>query len=376
MRQFYTDENFKKMGASLPGIPFLANAEAELIEPANRYLFHIAAIRGRTRSPATWRTYADHLYEFFSFLEENGLVWNCVGQEQIAIWRNMMLSRGLSRSTINKRITTVSAFYTWCLRHKLTNHLPFDTQDALVSKSKGFLAHVDTTGNRVQANELTLRTHRPLPKFLTIADAVRFIETLSPRRTQLVAYLMLLCGLRREEACRLDIRMLPTPAGHAPGKAIKMTLNPEYTPTKGSKERWVMMPYDLAGHLFDYMMRERPMLAKAYAKRHGRETTKLFLTRDGDEMSMGGLNVIFQRAAAKSGVKCTPHSLRHTFGTYEFLRMSEKKGTDGALHWVRDRLGHASITTTEIYVHAADLLKHDEVDGYVEEILIKMSIPL
>jgi len=373
MRLFCTDRSFKKNGVSLSGIPFLANAEAELVESANRYLFYIAAVRGRTRSPATWQTYADHLYEFFSFLEENDLVWNHVGQEQIAVWRNMMLDRGLNRSTINKRITTVSAFYTWCLRHKLTNDLPFDTQDVLVSKAKGFLAHIDASGSRVQANELTLRTHRPLPKFLTIPDAVHFIEALSPHRVQLAAYLMLLCGLRREEVCGLDIRVLPTPAGHSPSKAIRMTLDPALTPSKGFKERWVMLPYDLAGHLFDYMMRERPVLSKIYAKRHGRETTKLFLTRNGEEMSMDGLGVIFRRASVKSGIKCTPHCLRHTFGTYEFLRISEKNGTDGALHWVRDRLGHASVTTTEIYVHAADLLKHDDVDGYVEEILAKIG---
>ncbi|EVT82647.1 hypothetical protein Z046_32240 [Pseudomonas aeruginosa VRFPA09] len=90
MRVFYTDESFELNGVPLPGIPFLANAGAELIESANRYLFHIAVVRGRTRSPATWRTYADHLYEFFSFLEENALFWTRVNQEHIAVWRNSM----------------------------------------------------------------------------------------------------------------------------------------------------------------------------------------------------------------------------------------------------------------------------------------------
>lgn len=373
MRLFRTDATFTKNGVPLPGIPFLASAKAQLVEPANRYLFYVAAVRGRTRSPATWQTYADHLYEFFSFLEENDLGWSHVSEEQIAVWRNSMLDRGLSRSTINKRISTVSRFYAWCLHHRLTSTLRFSTQEVLVSKPKGFLAHVDVSGNRVQANELTLRTHQALPKFLTIPEAVRFIDALSPRRLQLVAYLMLLCGLRREEACGLDIRVVPSPAGHSPNKAIKMALDPSQTPTKGGKERWVMIPFTLAGHLFDYMMRERPVLAKRYAKRYGRETTKLFLTKDAEEMSLDGLSVLFQRASVKSGVKCTPHRLRHTFGTYEFLRMAEKKGTDGALHWVRDRLGHSSITTTEIYVHAADLLKHDDVDGYVEEILMRVS---
>ncbi|MBA3998144.1 MAG: recombinase [Candidatus Accumulibacter sp.] len=374
MRLFRTDATFTKNGVPLPGIPFLASSKAQLVEPANQYLFYVAAVRGRTRSPATWQTYADHLYEFFSFLEENDLDWSQVSREQMAVWRNSMLDRGLSRNTINKRISTVSVFYSWCLHHQLTSTLPFSTQEVFVSKPKGFLAHVNVSGNQVQANELTLRTHRPLPKFLTIPEAVRFIDALSPRRVQLVAYLMLLCGLRREEACGLDIRVLPSPAGHSPNKAIKMTLNPSNTPTKGMKERWVMVPYSLAGHLFDYMMRERPPLAKRYAKRYGHVSTKLFLTKDAEEMSFDGLDVTFQRASAKSGVKCTPHRLRHTFGTYEFLRMAEKKGTDGALHWVRDRLGHASIMTTEIYVHAADLLKHDDVDGYVQETLIRMSI--
>ncbi|WP_370678459.1 tyrosine-type recombinase/integrase [Comamonas sp. GB3 AK4-5] len=375
MHLFYTDKSFELNGVSLPGIPFLANADAELIESANRYLFHIAVVRGRTRAPATWRTYANHLYEFFSFLEENTLFWSQVNQEHIAVWRNSMLDRDLSRSTINKRLSTTCAFYTWCARQGLTEQRPFETQEVLVSKSKGFLVHVDATGSRVQANELTLRTQPQLPKFLSIPEALQFIETLSPRRTQLLAYLMLLCGLRREEACALDVRVLPTPAGHSSGKAIKMTLDPCLTPTKGSKERWVMVPYDLVGHLFDYMMRVRPKLVSMHRKRHGKETTKLFLTRDGAELSLDGLDVSFQRASTKSGVKCTPHRLRHTFGTYEFLRVSEKWGTDSALHWVRDRLGHSSIATTEVYVHAADLLKHDEVDGYVEEVLQLVARP-
>jgi site-specific recombinase XerD len=374
MRLFRTDATFTKNGVPLPGIPFLASSKAKLVEPANRYLFYVAAVRGRTRSPATWQTYADHLYEFFSFLEENDLDWSQIGQEQMAIWRNSMLDRGLSRNTVNKRISTVSAFYIWCVHQRLTGTLPFNTHEVLVSRPKGFLAHVDVSGNQIRANELTLRTHRPLPKFLTIPEAVRFIDALSPRRVQLVAYLMLLCGLRREEACSLDIRVLPSPAGHSPDRAIKMTLDPRHTPTKGSKERWVMVPYTLAGHLFDYFMRERPPLANRYEKRYGRESTKLFLTKGAEEISLDGLDVLFQRASAKSGVKCTPHRLRHTFGTYEFLRMAEKKGTDGALHWVRDRLGHASITTTEIYVHTADLLKHDDVDGYVQETLMRMSM--
>lgn len=373
MRLFKTDVSFCRNGVSMPGIPFLAGADAVLVMPANRYLFHIAVVRGRTRSPATWQTYADHLYEFFAFIEENALQWSDIRQEQVAAWRNGMVARGVGRGTVNKRLTTVAAFYRWCLQQKLTDTVPFETQDVMVSRPAGFLAHVNAKGNRIDANELTLRTQKKLPRFLSLSKAVRFIEALSPRGTQLMAYLMLLCGLRREEACGLDIRVFPTPAGYSPDKAIKMILDPALTPTKGAKERWVMVPYALVGHVFDYIMHERPGRARQFARHHGRETTKIFLTGRGEEFSPDGLDVTFQRASKKSEVKCTPHWLRHTYGTHEFLRMVEKKGTDGALHWVRDRLGHASITTTEIYVHAADLLKHDDVDGYVDEVLAQLS---
>ena len=60
--------------------------------------------------------------------------------------------------------------------------------------------------------------------------------------------------------------------------------------------------------------------------------------------------------------------LRHTYGTYELLRMSQKEGQSKALLWVRDRMGHSSITTTEEYIHAGDLIRNDDVDGYQAEV--------
>ena len=372
MRIFFTNDAFVKHGTAMPGIPFLADASAQLVESANRYLYHVAAIRGRTRSRNTWRTYGDHLYEFFAFLEANSLLWNVVGESHIAAWRNQMLSRHLKRDTINQRIRAVSAFYTWCKRTKLVADIPFGTESVLVRKIPGFLAHVDGSGNRATANELTLPTVRALPKFLSLPQAIRFVTSLAPARTQLVAMLMLLCGLRREEAAGLDIRVLPSPAGCDPGKSIRMTLDPALTPTKGNKERWVNLPYALAGQLFDYQMRERPKLAHAYKRKHGAQTTKLFLTRFGNPLSLDGLDDQFLRTSKKTGIKCSPHTLRHTFAVHELVRMSGKPRIN-ALTWVRDRLGHASITTTEVYLKAADLMVHEEVDGFVSELLEAMA---
>ena len=47
---------------------------------------------------------------------------------------------------------------------------------------------------------------------------------------------------------------------------------------------------------------------------------------------------------------------------------SYQEGQSKALLWVRDRMGHSSITTTEKYIHAVDLVQHDDVDGYQAEV--------
>lgn len=368
MELSFTGPEFKLNNVSFSDIPFLTDQDMKLVNVPNKYLYEIALVHGRTRSPRTWKTYGNHLYEFFSFLEENNLEWQNVDQAQIAIWRNAMLDRGLRRSTVNARIRLVSDFYRWSLRRHLIKEVPYETKDVWIAKPKGFLAHVDVSGNRMDANDLTLPTHKPLPQFLIKEQARKFINALSPRRNQLMAYLMLLCGLRREEVVGLNQCVLPNPSGHPSNRGLKMVLDPKLTPTKGSKARWVLVPYPLAIVLWEYMHWQRPKSAGIYRKKHGLHTDFLFLSQYGEPISLEGMNNAFRKASEKCSIKCTPHVLRHTFGTYEFLRMSESKGVDGALHWVRDRMGHSSIATTEIYVHAADLVNHDEIDSYQADI--------
>lgn len=369
MKLFLTDRNFKVHGHPYAGVPFLVDEEMALVDAPNDYLFHVAIVKGRTASSKTWQTYGNHLYEYFGFLEANTLRWDSVNQTHLAAWRDSMSARGCARSTVNQRLSAVSNFYRWAQREGRIHGLPFQTQDVWVAKPAGFLAHVDVKDNRFQASELTLRTTKALPRFLNTEQARQFVNALSPRRNRLMAYLMWLCGLRREEVAGLNLKVLPNPSGSEPGKPLRMTLDAAITPTKGSKTRWVLLPYDLSVQLSDYLVFERPGLLKKYQLAHKKEETDLlFLTEYGEPVSLEGMNNAFRKASTKSGVKCTPHMLRHTFGTYEFMRMSKQRAADGALLWVRDRMGHSSISTTEVYIHAADLLSHDELDGYQTEV--------
>lgn len=370
MRLFQTDCDFKIHGHPYAGVPFLVDEEMALADAPNDYLFLIAVVKGRTASPRTWQTYANHLYEYFGFLEANGLRWASVNQTHLAAWRDAMLERGCQRSTVNQRLRCVSAFYDWAFKDGRIVTVPFSKEDVWVgTKPKSFLAHVDASGGRVNANELTLRTHMATPQFLHLGNATTFLEAMTPHRLKLMGYLMLLTGMRREEVVGFDIRVLQNPSGRDPSKLIPMRLDPALTPTKGDKERTVMLPYDLAVMLYQYFTFEWPKLNVRFKRKHGRETTRLFLSQEAEELSIPGLNNAFRKVSMRTGIKCHPHMLRHTYGTYELLRMGQQKTQSQALLWVRDRMGHSSITTTEKYIHAADLIKHDDVDGYQAEIL-------
>jgi len=374
MDLFYTDSSFVVEGICRPDVPFLCNDDMELVTPANRWLRHVAIIKGKTRSKQTWRTYGSNLYEFFAFLEVNGLPWDQVNQSQIAAWRDAMLGRGCKRSTVNQRIGTVDMFYKWQMREGITHTLPFGREDVLVAKARGTLEHPDSSGGRVSANDSKLKTFEPMPKFLHLCKANDFCDSLSPVRLKLMGYQMLLTGMRREEVVGFDMRVFPNPAGCDPSKSIPMILYPDLTPTKGHKERTVMVPYDLAVAMNHYFTFERPKLAVLYRKKYGKEATHFYLSRIGEDLTVKGLNNAFSKHGAKIGFHVYPHLLRHTFCTYELVRVAKKKGEAKALLWVAERAGHSSLEITRKYIHAFDLLKDelDAVDGYQEEICRKL----
>ena len=268
------------------------------------------------------------------------------------------------RSSINQRLRGTFSFYKWAFREKLIQFLPFSNEEISVKKSPGFFAHLEFNHGRYLANELTMQTYSPIPKFLAIQKSIQFCDQLTPRRLRLMGYLMLLTGMRREETAELRYIVVPNPAGHDSKKQLPMQIGGKLSPTKGGKERVVMLPYDLAVALNDYFIFERSKLAKKFKRKYGYESEKFFLSSTGEEISSDGITSAFKKLSDRCGIKCHPHMLRHTFGTYELLRMSRNRDQSLALLWVKERMGHSSMQTTEKYIHATDLIEHDAVDGY------------
>jgi len=109
---------------------------------------------------------------------------------------------------------------------------------------------------------------------------------------------------------------------------------------KGNKERVVPVGTQAVRALRAYLSQVRPRLVRAHP------TQALFVSRLGGPMTRQGCWKLIRRYARRSGISrpLSPHVLRHSFATHLLER-----GAD--LRAVQEMLGHASISTTQVYTH-------------------------
>jgi len=109
---------------------------------------------------------------------------------------------------------------------------------------------------------------------------------------------------------------------------------------KGRKERIIPIDPDTATAVDDYVSNARPKLLRR------KDEKALFLNRRGDRLTRQGFWQILKEYARKAGLEkeVTPHTLRHSFATHML-----SGGAD--LRTVQELLGHANISTTQIYTH-------------------------
>lgn len=177
---------------------------------------------------------------------------------------------------------------------------------------------------------------RRLPKSLTLDEVLALLEAAggdseadSPLTLRNRALLELLysTGARISEAVGLDIDDVDTQA-----RSVLLR-------GKGGKQRLIPIGRPAVTALDTYLVRGRPDLA-----RRGRGTPAIFLNARGGRLSRQSAWQVLQDAADRAGVTATvsPHVLRHSFATHLL-----DGGAD--VRVVQELLGHASVTTTQIY---------------------------
>jgi integrase/recombinase XerD len=142
-------------------------------------------------------------------------------------------------------------------------------------------------------------------------------------------------GIRISEAVNLDIdevdRLARAPADQ-PASGLRVL-------GKGDKKRIVPVGSYARKALDAYLVRGRPMLVAA-----GRGTPALFVNTRGDRLSRQSAWAVLRSVAEKAGItaEVSPHTLRHSYATHLL-----DGGAD--IRVVQELLGHASVTTTQIY---------------------------
>jgi integrase/recombinase XerD len=184
---------------------------------------------------------------------------------------------------------------------------------------------------------------RRLPKSLTIDEVLALLEGAGgdapsdgplTLRNRALLELLYSTGSRISEAVGLDVDDIDTQARSALLRG------------KGGKQRLVPVGRPAVQALDAYLVRGRPDLA-----RRGRGTAAIFLNARGGRLSRQSAWQVLQDAAERAGVTSgvSPHMMRHSFATHLL-----EGGAD--VRVVQELLGHASVTTTQIYtlvtVHA------------------------
>ncbi|MDR6508663.1 site-specific tyrosine recombinase XerD [Arthrobacter oryzae] len=185
-----------------------------------------------------------------------------------------------------------------------------------------------------------------LPKAISVDEVTRILEaagtdTATGLRDRALLEFLYSTGARISEAVGLDVDDISLQPDQV-GPAIVRLFG------KGSKERLVPLGSYGARALDAYLVRGRPLLA---AK--GKGTPALFLNARGGRISRQSAWTILKAAADKASITkdVSPHTLRHSFATHLL-----EGGAD--VRVVQELLGHASVTTTQVYtLVTADTLR-------------------
>jgi integrase/recombinase XerC len=288
------------------------------------FLAHLQ--KERDVSPHTLKAYGRDLDRFAQFLSEyyGGGQWTWQGVDRLAIRGYMahLARAGLGKRSIARALSAVRSFYRYL-------HLT-DVVDANPARAVG-----------------TPRRDRHLPTYLDRGQAARLFEAAEAAaatgdfaavRNLAILELFYSTGMRLSELCGLGRRDLDLVA-----QQVKVR-------GKGRKERIIPIGDHATGALRAYDARRDTLVTSLGS---GGDRVAVFLTRRGQRLSTRGVQAAITRclAGVDEAAGLSVHSLRHTFATHLL-----DAGAD--LRAVQELLGHASVSTTQVYTHTSvDRLK-------------------
>ncbi|MEK7747585.1 MAG: site-specific tyrosine recombinase XerD [Nitrospirota bacterium] len=273
----------------------------------DHFLNYLSVEKGLSNN--TLSAYSQDLKRFRAFLgvRESSAIGQ-VNKEAIASFLEVLHHSGLSPSSATRILSTIRTFFKYLLAEGVLDQDPFAH---IVSPKKGFRLPVALSEQEV-ASLLALPKGEP-PAGI---------------RDDAMIELLYATGLRVSELISLTKDSVNMEAGYLIARG------------KGSKDRMVPVGDLALSKIKKYLLNSRPRLSK------GTSSETLFISQHGKGMSRQSFWKRLQTYGQLAGIsrKITPHMLRHSFATHLLLG-----GAD--LRSVQMMLGHADISTTQIYTH-------------------------
>jgi len=374
VRLVLADHHCVVQGRSFAGFPLLINDDGTAVEPAQTFLWDVLTTTGRVQSPLTWTKYGRDLYDFFAFISANGLDWRAppaLSMPSVVDWyRDWSKGElGLDSNTVNSRLRLIVRFYQWALGHGHIEALPFRYLCVSTSRAPGLLAHVDISEGQAVTPSALLPQKRASIKFLTAEQVAVCMRALNNETHKLMFELMVRSGLRQVECRTFPLKYVFNPSRRrdlTPGRMIRISLSPTDMKLKYDKPRDIDVPYRLMDDLWWYAARHRQKRERVLNASH--RQSSLFLTESGQQYGDTSFTDIFAALERRVGFRVRPHMLRHTFGTYTLMRLRKMGFAGEPLLYVRDRMGHSSVTTTSRYLHLINQLDAQLVLQHEEEL--------
>jgi integrase/recombinase XerD len=284
-------------------------------EVLDSFIHYVMVEKGLSAN--TIQSYRRDLERFLSFLSQEGCSnLNQIRRDHILSFLLQLRKENKATATINRHLSSIRTFFRFLVQEKECHTDPS--------------AHIETP-----------KLEKKLPQVLSVREVEDLLQappTSTPfgQRDKAMLEVLYATGIRVSELINLKLDDVHLDMGFL--KCMG----------KGSKERIIPLGELAIDALTLYVNNGRRKLDKT------RRQQVLFLNHHGRPMTRQGFWKIIKQYAARAGInkKITPHTLRHSFATHLL-----ENGAD--LRAVQEMLGHADISTTQIYTHVSKVRLRD-----------------
>jgi integrase/recombinase XerD len=278
-------------------------------ESVSQFLEFLAVEKGASNN--TIAAYRNDIQQFSTFCagHRNGKGWGDINRMVVQTYMQDLQVKRYAEATVARKVAAVKSFFGFLTAE---GRIPQDPTESLSSPRVG----------------------KSLPKPITPQQVDELLEQPLRRRTpeakrdKAMLELLYATGMRVTELVSLNLESISVQADGAHVRCMG----------KGSKERTIPIHEHAAEALAIYLNEARHLLVRTRGER------ALFVNRRGERLTRQGFWLILKSYAQAANITAhvTPHTLRHSFATHML------KG-GAPLRNVQELLGHANITTTQVY---------------------------